>query len=609
MKIDLVPRFLLCWYFFVFASTEVLSFFHLLRREIVLPLEIIFFVLVFIFFRKNIWVQLKKVEFKSRVNLVIFAILLLTFIQGFFSAPSTTDSMVYHLPKVMYWVQERTLYQDVIRNIHDFKAPFAEYIVLHLYFITGNDRLAYLSQWIAFVVSIYITGLFAAQLGANKNVQNYSRVLVATLPMAVLQSASTQVDLVVTTLALITLYISLLLLKKIDFRYGFWLGIAIGLGFLTKATFFFYLITPAVLLFYVMTKYPKKDMAKILIISFLIIIVTQLRFSQQNLKLYGNLLGEHILSDGIVLIYTNDEKSLRAVLSNIVKNVSIQVPVPIFNQPVYFALVGLHNLMGMDINDPNTTCCSTKFKVAGIIYPQEDIVANPIHILLIFTVVVFLFREGFKVKNKLALVIFGFTVLSFVVFSAVLKWQPYHGRLEIPFFIVGSVTAIILLSEVKLGKAITNIGIVFSVILAIAVVLLNVSRPYVSYNLFYDQVKSFSTPTAMVPEAFYLRLREAQNFNAEYFWYEPYKSIVEQLSNYKNINVSFDVMDDFEYPLWALMNSKKIQYKVVPKTLQKNASFIIKTLKTPETIRGFKIIHCEKAKLDIGYACLYNRQS
>lgn len=83
MKIDFIAKIFLIWYLFVYVSTEILSFLSLL-------------------------------------------ILSLTFIQGLFSAPSTTDSMIYHLPKVMHWIQDKTVYQDVTRNTHDFKAPFAE---------------------------------------------------------------------------------------------------------------------------------------------------------------------------------------------------------------------------------------------------------------------------------------------------------------------------------------------------------------------------------------------------------------------------------------------------------------------------------------------------
>src|SRR3989344_2885694 len=213
MKLALIPRLLLFWYFFIFFSTEVLSYFHQITSLNIRFLEVIFLGSLLFFYRHEINKLRLKFSF-SNTNLIILAILTLTFIQGFFSAPSTTDSMVYHLPKVMYWVQERTLQQDIIRNIHDFKGPFAEYIVLHLYLLVGSDRLAFFSQWLAFAVSIYLSGIIAVQLGSDKKQLSYIRLFSATLSMAVMQSVSTQVDLVVTVLVLIALHISILFSEK-----------------------------------------------------------------------------------------------------------------------------------------------------------------------------------------------------------------------------------------------------------------------------------------------------------------------------------------------------------------------------------------------------------
>ncbi len=562
--------------------------------------------LLFIFLKRELFNFFKKQSFKSKTNLFIIVILSLTFIQGIFSAPSTTDSMVYHLPKVVYFIQEKSAFQEVIKNTHDFKAPFGEYIVLQFYLIFGGDRLAFFSQWLAFTLLIYLSGVVASQLSLQKNIQNYARLFTATLPIALMQSASTQVDLVAALLALICLHLSLLMLKKFDWTYGVWLGIVVGLGLFTKATFFFYILIPFFILSYLFFKKPKKVL-QISFISLIIIVLIQFQFSSQNIKLYGSILGKHILPDGSELTYTNEEKSLRAVLSNTSRNILVNLPVPIFNNQTYQLMVSFHKLMGLDIDDPKVTCCETHFSVSPVLYPQEDIVANPLHISLILFTLLSIFIIKFRNKNKLALLVFLSTCVSFVMFSAVLKWQPYHPRLEIPFFIVGVISASILLLESKIGQIILKITLLLSCILGITIILLNVSRPYVSYSLFYSQVQAFSKPGAVLPEAFYIRPREEQYFNSEHLMYQPYDVITNKIASESGSKIiKLDLSDDFEYPLWVLLKRKTPDFKIIPLKDPRPANFLIRTAIDQQSKVGFDELTCQKIQGGVGASvCLY----
>src|SRR3989344_1699214 len=274
--LDTPVKGLLYWYIFIFFSTEILSNFKLLERGYILSGEITFWTVFLFFHRKRVLYSLRNINLGSKSLLFILILLLLTFIQGFLSAPSTTDSMVYHIPRVMYWIQEKTLLQDVIRNSHDYMAPFGEYILLHLYLLFGSDRMLFFSQWIAYVASVYIIGLIASQLGADHKVNQLVRLFTATLPIAVMQSSSTQVDMVVTVLVLLSSYLSFLLRQSYVIKYSILLGFVIGLGFLTKATFAFYLLLPICILLFPLHKGFKKSVLVIVTILFLAFIL-QLR--------------------------------------------------------------------------------------------------------------------------------------------------------------------------------------------------------------------------------------------------------------------------------------------------------------------------------------------
>lgn len=599
MKFALIPKLLLFWYFFIFLSTEILSYFHQITGLNIQLLETIFWGVLLFYYRNELNKLLLRINF-SKTNLIILVILILTFIQGFFSAPSTTDSMVYHLPKVMYWIQERTLEQDIIRNIHDFKGPFAEYIVLHLYLLTGSDRLAFLSQWLAFAVSVYISGLIAAQLGADKKQISYVRLFSATLGIAVMQSVSTQVDLVVTVLVLIALHISILFSEKPNIINAGLLGITMGLGILTKATYIIYMVIPLGMMFLIFLRRPKGELVLHSGISLIICLLILMRFFSQNQLLYGSPLGKHILWDGKELKYTNEAISAQGIVSNTIKNLFIHIPVPVFSSQVYNAVTGFHSYLGVDVNDPKFTCCGTKFRVINVIYPQEDIVSNTVHLLLVFIAFFYLFKTKDFQKRYFYLL----SVLAFVLFSAVLKWQPYHSRLEIPIFLASTIASVLILGK---NQRVISSLLFFSVVLGFLVIVLNVSRPFISYSFFYKYVSQFSMSYTLVPESFFVKSREEQYFNAEHLWYLPYKNIVKKIDSFdKEITISFDLGDDFEYPFWVLLKNKNVKFRVIPKKKFGEAQFLITTPDKPRLIEGYNLLICEKADIDNAYACLYN---
>lgn len=594
-----VAKILLYWYISIFLTIKILSFFILLSRPFFLTFQLIALIILLRFLNIDFYKLRKSINFKSKASIIIIVLLALTFIQGFLSAPSTTDSMVYHLPRIMYWIQEKTVYQEVIRNEHDFMAPFGEYILLSLYLSLGNDRLVFLSQWIAYAVAIYISGIVAGQLGADKKQKNIIRIFTATLPIALMQSVSTQVDLVVTVLLLIATHTSLLLLKKFTLRYVFVLGLVFGLGILTKATFFIYAVIPFGIVIYSL-RYSLFKLFTCGILILLIAGIINLHFFSQNYYLYGNFLGKHVLADGGVVVYTNESITPLGILSNALRNILVQIPVPVFSTLIETNIKNLYSYFGVNINDPLTTCCG-EFQILPILYPQEDIAANPIHLFLIFLGGICLLL----VKTRKVLKIFYVLILiSFLMFSIILKWQPYHSRLEIPIFIFGTIAAVL-----SIGK-ITNllrIAIVASIILGFVIVALNISRPFISYSLFYEFVNRFSQPNASVPKTFFVKPRVYQYFNARHYWYEPYNEVTDLLKGKQDVKVALDLADNYEYPLWIMLKDKNIRFEMVSLKLKDQANFLIKSSFSEKEVEDFNKIGCFKTQIDYGYACLYKR--
>lgn len=603
-QMEIIPKILIYWYITVFISTEILSYFNFINRPSTVLVNIIFFTVILFIYNKKIVALLKNFLQKHSIYFyIIFVILGLTFLQGFLSAPNTTDSMVYHLPRVMYWVQEHTLYQDIIRNDHDFMAPFGEYLLLHLYLIFNSDKLLFLSQWLAFAITIVLSFLIAKQMGISDRVANYIAVLVASLPIAVIQSSSTQTDMVTTVLLMFSVYFALNFLKSPSLMNCLLFSVSIGFGITTKATFLLFAIIPfGILLINILKE--KKQYFVVGLLSLLVIGIIQFRFLNQNLRIYGNFSGQNVLEGESV--YLNEFINSSAILSNLIRNIFMHLPVPVATQVIQNSIVSLHRIIGIDLNDSRTTYFDTKFSISPVIFPQEDIVGNPIHLVIIFLAGFFLIlkREKSRIINP-EVYVYILAVFSFIVFSMILKWQPFHSRLQLPFFVIGSISAISILSDYQKIRFILNYLLSVSIILAFILIILNVSRPYISYGLFYEAIKSFKPSLVSIPEAFYTKPRKQQYFNARFYWYEPYKRIIENLKKQSlNTNtITFKLMDGYEYPLWLFIKENNLNYYVVPESKISDETIIISTSKNPDSFKGYKT-ECIKTEIEYGYACI-----
>lgn len=599
-----VPNLLLYWYIVVFISTEVLSYINLINRPSIILINLLFLLIISLSYRTSAITLIRKI-YKERSPYVYFiiGILGLTFIQGLFSAPNTTDSMVYHLPRVMYWVQDHTLFQDSIRNEHDFMAPFAEYLILHLYLLSNGDRMLFFSQWLAFVFTILLSFLIARRLGATNQVSKVIVLFVATLPIGVLQATSTQTDMITTIMFLLAFYYALVVSKSPNLVNSILFGFSVGLGMLTKATFVIYIIIPFVLLAYLTFKEWRKYLL-LMAISLLIVSVVQIRFLQQNIRLYGNITGQQSIYKGG---YTNEQINIAVVTSNSIRNTLLHLPIPFISQKAQEAVVRLHSLIGLDINDPKTTYYDTKFTVLPIIYPQEDIVSNPLHMLIIIFAGILLIYKKFRMLLKVNIILLYVLVVgSFVVFSIILKWQPFHSRLQIPFFIAGTIVSIPILSKFRQGMYLLKVALILSTSITPLLIILNVARPYISYNFFYNSIKSFAIPLSSIPESFFTKTYEQQYFNGRSYWYKPYKGIVEVLKKQQLIGkeiITFKLMDDFEYPLWLLIKENNIDLEIKPELQTSDEAIIISTSINPYYRKDYAT-QCIKTDIEYGYACL-----
>ena len=129
--------------------------------------------------------------------LPIVVVLLGTGLSALAGWPSQWDSMVYHLSRVDHWIQNGgvSFYPThIVRQLHS--PPWAEFAILHLTVLSGDERWANLVQWFSMLGSLAGVSLIAQHLAATPRGQIFSALFCATLPMGILQASGTQNDYV-----------------------------------------------------------------------------------------------------------------------------------------------------------------------------------------------------------------------------------------------------------------------------------------------------------------------------------------------------------------------------------------------------------------------------
>ena len=158
-------------------------------------------------------------------------------------APSNNvDAMQYHLPRVLHWAQNQSLrHYPITRIAQNIRPYWAEAAILQVRVLSGNDRLVNLVQWFSMIASIVGATGIVALFGGDRRTRWLCAAVVIIIPIGVLQSTTAQNDIVSAFWVICLAYFIVLSMKRRLMRVEFvCLALALGLGMLTKGTFFPY---------------------------------------------------------------------------------------------------------------------------------------------------------------------------------------------------------------------------------------------------------------------------------------------------------------------------------------------------------------------------------
>lgn len=166
---------------------------------------------------------------------------------GLIGAPTNWDSMTYHLSRAAYWLQEGAALRFEGGSVRQLASPpNAELATAWTMALSGTDRYVELVQWVALLACAAGVAGLARLLDFPRAAAATAAALFVLLPGSLLQSVTTQNDLVVTACIVAA---ALLGARGVQDRHAgalLFAGAALGLGVGSKGTALFAL--PAIAL-------------------------------------------------------------------------------------------------------------------------------------------------------------------------------------------------------------------------------------------------------------------------------------------------------------------------------------------------------------------------
>jgi hypothetical protein len=571
------------WGIIITVITEILSIFKILTFSWllgiwVLTTTVLIFIYLKLFEKRKPLAHPKKASkiHDEATQLTPFLILLLCGVAFVISVvglialiapPNNWDSMAYHLVRVVHWIQNHSVaHYPTVFLPQLYQGPWAEFTIMHLQVLSGGDRFANLVQLFSMVGSIIGVSLIAKHLGADLRGQVFSTVVAATIPMGILQSSNTQNDYVLSFWLVCFVYYVLLTVKeRITLAYSLNIGASLGLAILTKGTAYIYAFPFFIWLLVSQFKQLSWKLWKPICTIAIIVLFINIGHYLRNFDLFGT----PIATGPDQEKYTNEVFSIPTFISNIIRNLSLHLgtPISIVTAVIEKGVYLLHTALGVDINDPRTTSWG-KFGVYNL-SRWEASAGNLIHLLLIFSTITLCLTQK-SLRRQRYLVSYILVVTSaFLLFCLLLKWQPWHSRLQLPIFVLFSASVGVVLSKLSNHK-IANSTVFILLLSSFVWVFLNETRPLLlDIGVFKESSRIENIFNTSRTEQYFPYKEGNHNLKA------PYIGAVNFVKSKGCSNVGLSLpYDPWEYPLWVFLQENNNQLVRIEHTNVENTSAV-----------------------------------
>jgi len=408
-------------------------------------------------------------------------------LSAIFGAPNTWDSMMYHLPRVVRWLDERSVgFYPTIDYQQLTMPPWHEYAMLQAHALWGGDRFDAMVSFACWLGSAVAVSSIAETMGAQPRMQALAALVCLTLPQGILMASSSKNEWAVSFWLATGTMALLRWAKQPGWFYALLGGTALGLSVFTKGTAYTYL--PWIFLA-VAVRWDRPAWRKFLVWAPLVLalcLLPNLPLMARNQQLSDHVLGfASPIGDGDAEGRTNfsvPHITLRGTAAGVLRHLSLHLTSPWagVNQWTQRVVVGAMHAMGADPDDPDammqgkSTRITFSFKINAL-FRHEIYSGSPWHVLLFVVALVGLVRRP---RDNGLLLLGAALMLGFVALSAYVRYQPFNARLHLPLLTIGSVLSAAFLG--RLPVKLVGVCAAALVLLALPRALSNDLRPLVA---------------------------------------------------------------------------------------------------------------------------------
>lgn len=365
----------------------------------------------------------------------------------FVVAPNNWDAMTYHLSRAVYWLQGESL---AYRETHNLRQvvfpPNAELGLLWAMLFSGGDRWCGLVQWLAAITGGLLVFGTARLLTYDPAASLFAALVWLGLPQVLLQSTSTQNDLVATAFCLATVYFLLLGIREKYCPSILLSGLSVGLAAGTKLTALLHL--PGLAVGAILMPLAGRGKTSTLVtwgaacaVSFLCL--GSHRYVS-NLALYGAPLGDpayvrHVSNQGGIdkAIFTaNMTRHVYALID--FTGLPPEVSRELQSWKAGWA-PAVFRALHVDPNPPSEKTMYPPFRFDSEPRVHEDLAwFGPLGFLLLVPSLIVGTAVGIVRRDPSRLVLAASCASFFVAASAALAWNPWTGRHFLIFAALGA---------------------------------------------------------------------------------------------------------------------------------------------------------------------------
>ena len=565
----------------VIVDIEILSIFKKINSDSLIILNFIVLVVSYRLWDNKGKSHLDFSEFKAIKNKIIQVIKkdkILFFIAIFFVFSSlislflvilvptaSPDSLQYHLSRIGMWAQNQTLAHfettDVRQNIYSVNS---EILLLWSKVFLKTDLLFAFLQYFSYFGCLFVLFTFLRYLKISMERTLWAVLIVASLPAAIVESSTTQTNLLVAFLLFVSLYLFIYGVRENSKKALIFSAIAFSIDLGVKYSTFFFVPVFGVIYLLIALRERKNLYYKPIFIFIAASIPSFLILSSYNHILnfldFGNFFGSQPYIDRLSAPYT-----INTFMGNIIRYLllfidfsgiwfaDVLTPLYLGLKDFLFSILGLQNTDGLVFDEI--------YRINNLVHESFSKFGLLGFLLFLPLVFKYSFTKLKSTNNKtyylslLGLVTIGF-MLAMSIFMGFCVWN--NRFLLTPVMISGAIFAF------SYTKKTTNIKI----LIAIAVIFNFLVIPV------FNQTKPFFGVLKMLPEYDFITLRNELRLTHEDYFPEKYNhlyKIVKYLGSVAPDNAKIGIIfsyQDLLYPVFEenpTWNIHQIRYDLLAK--------------------------------------------